>query len=74
LRQRTSGIDDQFESETGEAVSSYKRSRGLQPSDAVVGVGTISQLDLEVSYLEGAVTQEHLNRPGVLALDVTQAA
>jgi len=67
------GVDDSFGSETGDAVTSFKVSRGLQPSDPVVGTGTITQLDAEVSYLEGVQRDDLLTKPGVLALDTAQA-
>lgn len=63
------GVDGTFGSETGGVVSAYKASRGLSPTDPVVGVGTVGSLDLEVGYLEGSPTQQALGKPGVLALD-----
>jgi hypothetical protein len=42
------GADGKFADETGIAVSEYKVSRGLTPSDPVVGSGTINALDNEV--------------------------
>ena len=41
------GPDGKFGGETGDAVSAYKRSRGLSPSDPVVGRGTMNALDRE---------------------------
>lgn len=67
------GVDDSFGSELGDAVRAFKVSRGLQPSDPVVGTGTITQLDAEVSYLEGVQRDDLLAKPGVLALDTARA-
>ncbi|MER5865185.1 hypothetical protein [Kitasatospora sp. NPDC002040] len=50
------GRDGRFGAETGTAVSAFKAGRGLQPSDPVVGVGTITRLDLELTFLEGLDT------------------
>ncbi|MGP4114926.1 peptidoglycan-binding domain-containing protein [Streptomyces sp. 4N509B] len=47
------GVDRAFGTETGTAVSAFKTDRGLQPSDPVVGTGTITRLDAELAYLEG---------------------
>lgn len=69
----SSGVDDSFGAETGDAVSGFKASRGLLPTDPVVGVGTISQLDAELTYLEGTPREDLLSKPGVLALDTAQA-
>jgi Putative peptidoglycan binding domain len=63
------GIDDAFGAETGAAVSAFKRSRGLSPSDPVVGVGTMNRLDFEVAYLEGAASDAHVADARALAAD-----
>ncbi|MEV6813052.1 peptidoglycan-binding protein [Micromonospora sp. NPDC051296] len=63
------GVDDWFGTETGNAVSAYKAAHGLSPTDPVVGTGTITALDTEISYLEGAPSPQALQKPGVLALD-----
>ena len=63
------GIDDSFGQETGSAVTAYKQSRLLQPSDAVVGVGTTNRIDLEIAYLEGNGSEDAFARTEVLALD-----
>ena len=57
------GIDDGFGAETGAAVVQYKTEHGLMPSDPVVGVGTSTQLDLEIAYLEGTDGRNRLRRP-----------
>jgi hypothetical protein len=67
------GIDDVFGAETGAAVVQYKSEHGLMPSDPVVGVGTSTQLDLEIAYLEGTDRPEPLAKTGVLALDPYRA-
>jgi hypothetical protein len=67
------GVDDSFGAELGAAVTGFKSSRGLQPTDPVVGTGTITQLDAEVTYLEGNPREDLLQKPGVLALDPAQA-
>lgn len=66
-----SGIDGTFGTETGLAVSAFKESRGLSPSDPVVGVGTTKRLDLEIAYLENNtdVLDEVVNEPRILASD-----
>lgn len=66
-----SGIDGTFGTETGLAVSAFKESRGLSPSDPVVGVGTTKRLDLEIAYLENNtdVLEEVVNEPRILASD-----
>jgi peptidoglycan hydrolase-like protein with peptidoglycan-binding domain len=58
-----SGIDGMFGDENGRAVSAFKKSRNLSPSDPVVGAGTTKRLDLEVAYLE----EEAFNEPPILA-------
>src|SRR4051812_46734129 len=50
------GIDENFGTETGSAVSRYKVDRLLSPSDPVVGRGTIRRLDAELCYLEDKVS------------------
>lgn len=67
------GVDDSFGAELGGAITEFKISRGLQPADPIVGVGTVTQLDAEVTYLEGNPQEEHLQKPGLLALDTAQA-
>jgi hypothetical protein len=62
-----SGIDGMFGDETGRAVSAFKKSRNLSPSDPVVGAGTTKRLDLEVAYLEEVVVEEAFNEPPILA-------
>ncbi|MFO1038175.1 MAG: peptidoglycan-binding protein [Geminicoccaceae bacterium] len=39
------GVDGTFGADTGTAVSLYKSSKGLQPTDPVVGTGTMTALD-----------------------------
>jgi len=65
------GIDGTFGEETGIAVSTFKESRGLSPSDPVVGVGTTKRIDLEVAYLENNpnILEEVINEPPILASD-----
>jgi hypothetical protein len=63
------GIDDTFGNETGSAVSQFKASRGLSPTDPVVGVGTSNRLDFELTYLEGDVNDQHVADTGLLAHD-----
>lgn len=41
----SAGVDGTFGVDTGTAVSLYKASKGLQPTDPVVGVGTMTALD-----------------------------
>src|SRR5688572_5610433 len=41
----THGADSKFGTETGTAVSLYKSQQGLQPTDPVVGPGTMAALD-----------------------------
>lgn len=65
----TNGIDDAFGSETGTAVSNFKADRNVLPSDPVVGVGTITRLDLELSYLEGTVADPAALDATTLSLD-----
>jgi hypothetical protein len=43
-------LDGVFGPTTGAAVSAYKQSRALQPSDPVVGPGTSNGLDAEVFF------------------------
>jgi hypothetical protein len=66
-----SGIDGKFGDETGIAVSAFKESRGLSPSDPVVGIGTTKRLDLEMAYLENStdVLEEVVDEPRILASD-----
>jgi hypothetical protein len=47
-----SGVDGVFGNETASAVSAFKARKGLQPTDPVIGVGTITKLDLEIAYIE----------------------
>jgi Putative peptidoglycan binding domain len=63
------GIDDSFGGETGSAITAFKQSRGLSPSDPVVGIGTINRLDFEITYLEGAATNAHIADTKLLAFD-----
>jgi Putative peptidoglycan binding domain len=42
------GADGSFGAETASAVSAFKRSRGIEPSDGKVGPKTIRQLDVEM--------------------------
>jgi peptidoglycan hydrolase-like protein with peptidoglycan-binding domain len=67
------GVDGSFGAETGTAVSAFKSSRGLSPTDPVVGVGTSNRLDLEVAYLEGSTADTVLRDTRALALDPYQA-
>ncbi len=43
----TFGVDGKFGDETATAVSQYKQSRGISPSDGVVGQQTMASLDAE---------------------------
>jgi hypothetical protein len=75
---KAAGIDGDFGTETGDAVSAFKRSRALSPADPIVGPGTIQQLDLEMTYLEGgalggAILDPVLLSGKVMALDPIQA-
>src|SRR6476646_1733376 len=54
------GVDDNSGTETGRAVSAFKESRRISPSDPKVGVRTIERLDFELNYLEGGATDAHL--------------
>jgi hypothetical protein len=63
------GTDENFGNETGLAVTAFKQSRNLSPSDPVVGVGTINRLDFELNYLEGATTEAHMKDTGLLVRD-----
>lgn len=63
------GTDENFGNETGTAVTAFKQSHNLSPSDPVVGVGTINRLDFELNYLEGATTQAHMQDTALLARD-----
>src|SRR5436190_12236752 len=63
------GIDDSFGAETGSVVTDFKQSRGIAPSDPVVGVKTINRLDFELAYLDGAVADAHLAETRLLAAD-----
>ncbi|MGY1901233.1 peptidoglycan-binding domain-containing protein [Nocardia gipuzkoensis] len=67
------GVDSSFGSEFSNAVVAFKTSRGLMPNDAVIGKGTSTRLDLEVAYLEGAVTPSITDKPRILALDPYRA-
>lgn len=71
------GVDGAFGGEMGEAVTAYKASRELNPTDPVVGAGTSQRLDVEVAYLEGAGLNGILDAQTldakVLALDPFQA-
>lgn len=55
------GVDRSFGSETGAAVSAFKMDRALQPTDPVVGKGTITRLDAELVYLQGLDTPTALS-------------
>jgi peptidoglycan hydrolase-like protein with peptidoglycan-binding domain len=44
-------VDSQFGRETADAVSQFKASRGIQPSDGVVGPKTMAALDAEFAEL-----------------------
>ena len=67
------GADGIFGLATGDAVSEYKRSKGLEPDDPVVGVGTSTALDddlfvdpptLDPAFAEFApAVVEHRDRP-----------
>jgi peptidoglycan hydrolase-like protein with peptidoglycan-binding domain len=61
------GCDGIFGAETGTAVSAFKESRGLKPADPVVGVGTTTQLDLEIAYLEDTFDDAVLEDDRILA-------
>lgn len=47
------GADEKFGSETGKAVVDFKKSRGLKPTDPVVGPGTTAALDTVYALFEG---------------------
>ncbi|MEY9987992.1 hypothetical protein ABIE67_000024 [Streptomyces sp. V4I8] len=55
------GVDRSFGPETGAAVTAFKEDRALQPSDPVVGKGTITRLDTELAYLQGLDTPQALS-------------
>lgn len=61
------GCDGVFGAETGTAVSAFKESRGLEPADPVVGVGTTKRLDLEIAYLEETFDDAMLEDDRILA-------
>jgi len=63
------GVDGGFGNETGAAVVAFKTSRGLFPSDAVVGVKTTNRLDLEMAYLEGVTGENVLEETRVLVTE-----
>ncbi|WP_283461793.1 S8 family serine peptidase [Arthrobacter sp. H35-D1] len=60
-----SGADGRFGSDTGAAVSRYKRDRGIHPADPVVGPQTLRRLDSELA--EGGVP---LSPPGPVVIPV----
>ena len=61
------GVDGVFGGETGTAVSAFKTDRGLSPADPVVGVGTITRLDRELSFLDGRVDPSYATDRKLLA-------
>ncbi|GAA0345498.1 peptidoglycan-binding protein [Streptomyces blastmyceticus] len=56
-----SGVDGNFGPETETAVTAFKTAQGLSPTDPVVGVDTVSALDVVVGLAEGAVELSSAN-------------
>jgi phosphatidylserine/phosphatidylglycerophosphate/cardiolipin synthase-like enzyme len=46
----TVDVNGTFDSETGDAVTAFKTSKGLMPNDPVVGPGTMAALDAEFAH------------------------
>jgi hypothetical protein len=61
------GVDRAFGPETGAAVTAFKQDRRLQPSDPVIGKGTVTRLDTELVYLQGVDSPPALSDARLLA-------